>query len=436
MYDTIIIGGGASGMMAAIASSNITSNITQQNKPKDTKTKKVLIIEHNDELGKKLKITGGGRCNILNCEYDIRTLLNNYGTAKDYLYTPFSIFGVEQTIKFFNSLNIDIKVEDRKRAFPTSDSALDVYKALEKKLKQNKVRILLSHKAIRLNLNKNKSSVESLTVQDLKNKKQITLQAKKFILATGGLSHRETGSTGDGFKILSELGIKIQSPTAGLTPLRSDTKWLQRLSGKTLKDIRIDFYVDNVKRLTLKHKDILCTHFGLSGPSIINISNKVKDLLQEGPVSAAIDLMPSVDHKEMNANILNVLDKNKNKKFKNVLNQIYPDNILPSIIEEQGKIIFGKDLLGIDVHSISREDRHKLIHLLKNLKVNILSLMDESMSIVTNGGVSLNDINLNTMQLKQYNNLAVTGDLLDIDRPSGGYSLQLCWTTGYIAGNA
>ncbi len=467
MYDIIIIGGGASGMMAAIAASEsdvlASSNLSLPLRD----SQKVLLIEHNSELGKKLKITGGGRCNILNCEYDTSKLLINYGDSRSALYTAFSIFGVEQTVRFFKNIGIDIKVEDRKRAFPVSEKAIDVYKALEKKLIENRVEILLNTKVTSIeSINK---SINSITVKDLKTNNIKEYKAKKYILATGGMSHPETGSTGDGFKLLESIEVKINQPTVGLVPIRSSTKWVHSLSGKTLKDVKITLYVDKVKRLTIKKKkinlknnnlnevdvsnniNVLCTHFGISGPSIINNSALVRDLLTEGTVTASIDLFQSLDHKELDQYILNIFDKNKNKKLKNVLNEIYPDNILENIIinyvqrvqdsnlsklTELNAIQKLRDDLDREVNTVSREDRKALVALLKDLHLDIDGLMSNDMSIITDGGVPVQLVDMSSMRIQSYDNLHVTGDLLDISRPSGGYSLQLCWTTGYIAGSS
>mgnify|MGYP000520627195 CR=1 FL=1 len=453
-YDVIVIGGGASGMMAAIAASE--SNCV--NTEGVVNYKRVLIIEHNDELGKKLKITGGGRCNILNCEYDKHALLSNYGKASSALQTSFSKFGVLETINFFKDLGIEIKVEDRKRAFPISEKALDVYNALEKKLYTNGVEVLFNNKAIKFDIEdsgsvnkdaKNKliKSIQCIGLKDQSQKTAKKIYADKFILATGGMSHPETGSTGDGFKILHDIGVNINTPTQGLVPVRSETRWVNELSGKTLKNVKMTILVDNIKKLTLNNKtkgnkhasidkniNILCTHFGISGPSIINVSSDIRKLLIEGSVTAKIDLFKDLDHKQLNQIILDVFNKNKNKKIKNILNEIYPDNILATFLSEFQNL-FSNDFLNIEVNSVSREDRWELVHLLKDLPLTIDGLMDNTMAIITDGGVDLKDVDMNTFKIKAIENLHVTGDLLDISRPSGGYSLQLCWTTGYIAGS-
>ena len=420
-YDLIIIGGGASGMMAAVVASS--------------RGEKVLIIEHNDELGKKLKITGGGRCNILNAEYDKQILLANYDKAGKYLQSAFSVFGVEETIQFFKNLNIEIKIEDRKRAFPLSGKAYDVYKALYTEIIKNKVEILLGYEIKKFLFKQEISSVE---IYNIKSKDTKIISAKRYILATGGASHPETGSTGKGFDILNGLGLKIIKPTPSLVPIKSDTKWIHALSGRTLKNVKINIFVDNKKRLTLKgdkekNINVLCTHFGLSGPSIINNSKAISELLKEGEVTASIDLFKDMDIGQMDNYLLDTFDKNKNKKLKNILNDIYPDNVLEIIINNYN----ANDLhliLERQINDISREDRRRLAHMLKDLKFSIDGLMGNDMAIVVDGGLDIDELDMTTMKVKKYTNLHVIGDLVDITRPSGGYSLQLCWTMGYIAG--
>ena len=424
-YDLIIIGGGASGMMAAVVASS--------------RGEKVLIIEHNDELGKKLKITGGGRCNILNAEYDPHILLSKYDKAKKYLHSAFAIFGVEESIKFFKDLGINIKIEDRKRAFPTSEKAYDVYMALYKELIKNKVEIYLSHKINKINRDDN--YILNIEITDIKKNIKKYINAKRYIMATGGASHPETGSTGDGFNILKDLGFKIVEQTPSLVPVVSNTHWIQALSGRTLKNVKINIFVDEIKKIVLNNKtkdqekniNILCTHFGISGPSIINTSKYIGQLLKEGDVTASIDLFKSMDVSELDKYILNVFDKNKKKKLKNVLNDIYPENILEIIFNANNSQI-EKELLDKCVNDINREERRAMTHMLKDLKFNIDGLMGNDKAIVVDGGLDLDNIDMTTMKAKGIDNLQVIGDLLDISRPSGGYSLQLCWTTGYIAG--
>ncbi len=443
-YDVIVMGGGASGMMAAVVASS--------------RGEQVLIIEHNKDLGKKLKITGGGRCNILNAELDQKVLLSHYDNniknsknkASNKLIDAFNIFGVEQSIKFFDNLGIKIKTEDRKRAFPISEKAYDVYQALHKELIKNKVSVLLKHKVKKIILNK--EHISGVEIYNTESRIVNTISAKRYILATGGASHPETGSTGDGFKILKDLGFKIVEPTPSLVPIKSNSQWVQLLQGRTLKNLKINIFVDGKQKLVLNNKskdtdknvNILCTHFGLSGPSMINNSKAIGDLLKEGDVTASMDLFKSMDVGELDKYILNIFDKNKNKKLKNILNDICPDNVLEIILnnyKEENSFTLNINAnnshfdLEKEINNVSREERKLLINLLKDLRFSIDGLMGNDKAIIVDGGIDLDDIDLMTMRTKKIHNLQITGDLLDIARPSGGYSLQLCWTTGYIAGS-
>lgn len=415
-YDTIVVGGGASGMFAGIFASHKGS---------------VLIIEKNQNLGEKLKITGGGRCNIFNKEEDLKKLLSNYSDFSKYLYSPFSKFGIYETEEFFKKIGIEIKVEDRKRAFPKSEKAIDVFNALKHELENNKVEIKCGSQIEKILL-----EGENVVGVKIKGEDKI-YTAKKYILATGGYSHPETGSTGDGFKFLKslDLGIKISDPAPSLVPISVSNTWVKNLSGKTVEDIKLTFFVDKEKKKVLKPKEsarnrVLFTHFGLSGPTILNNSKNISDWLKEGDVNIFIDLFPTKDEGELGKYLLDIFDRNKNKDFKNILNEIYPGNILEEIFNEE------VELLNKKVNDVRVEERKRIIQALKNLKVEVTGLMGFDKAIIADGGVDVSEVNFENMSLKKIPNLFVTGDMLNISRPSGGYSLQLCWTFGYIAGNS
>ncbi len=412
-YDVIVIGGGASGMMAAGRAGE--------------RGKRVLLLEKNAELGAKLKITGGGRCNITNAEEDEQALLAHYGEAKPFLHSPFSQFGVKDTFSFFESRGLSLVIQAHKRAFPKTERALDVFHVLEKYLLQGNVEV------------RAKANVEQIKMTDglptqtggissvVVNGKDLT--ASSFILATGGTSHSETGSTGNGFSWLTTLGHKIKEPTPTVVPLATQDEWVKKLAGTSLKAIRISFFLDGERKIVLKG-DVLCTHFGLSGPLILNIAGVIADLLHEGAVTAQIDVRPQEDIGSLDKRITAVFDMYKNKALKNVWNEIAPagtgDAILPLLAD------IGPDT---KVHSITKEQRRQIVDLLKALPITITSLMGYDRAVVTDGGLSLEEVDTRTMCSKRYSNLYITGDLLDISRPSGGFSLQLCWTTGYVAGS-
>lgn len=407
-YDVIVVGGGASGMMAAGRSAEMG--------------KRVLLIEKNNELGRKLKITGGGRCNITNVENDVHVLLSHYGKAKDFLYSSFARFGVKDTFEFFESRGLPLIVEDRKRAFPKTESALDVFKVLDQYLKSGNVTVLLNVPVDEITVNGN--TVTSITSRG----KQFT--ASDYILATGGKSHPETGSTGDGFNWLRDLGLKVTEPSPTVVPIAVRENWIKELAGVTFNSVRISFYVNNTRRLSLEG-DILCTHFGISGPLILNSAGRVKDLLEEGTVTALIDIYPKLDEGTLDKKLRDVFEVNKNKDLKNIFNEFGPVGSGPAILPLFANIDPDKK-----VHSITVEERKMIAHILKHLPLTIKGLMGFERAVVTDGGVDLTEIDTRNMRVKRYKNLYITGDLLDIRRPSGGYSLQLCWTTGFIAGSA
>lgn len=434
-YDTIVIGGGASGIFASIFAA---------------RNGRVLLVEKNENLGEKLKISGGGRCNIFNKEEDLKKLLANYGDSAKYLYSPFTKFGLFETEVFFKSLGIEVKVEDRKRAFPISERAVDVFVALQNEIVKRNVEVKTGCSVEKIimtppSLPLVRGGTTQIVGVKIKSDQKI-YTAKKYILATGGYSHPETGSTGDGFKFLKSLnlGLKIVEPTPSLVPVSVSDEWVKELSGKTVENIKLTFFVDNIKKKVLrphlaspykgeeKTNRILFTHFGLSGPTILNTSKDISDWLKEGELTLCIDLFPQKDEGELDKYILNNFEANKNKTFKNVLNEIYPGNILEEIFarEEQNK------LLAKQVNDVRVEERKSLIQTLKNLRINITGLMGFDKAIIADGGVEPEEVDFANMSLKKIPNLFVTGDMLNIARPSGGFSLQLCWTTGFVAGSS
>lgn len=408
LLDVIVIGGGASGMMAAGQAA--------------ARGKKVLILEKNASLGEKLKITGGERCNITNAEYNVRAFLLHYGQAEGFLYSPFSRFGVKDTFSFFESRGLPLVVQARARVFPHTEKAADVFKVLKDYLDKAGVRCKVRctvHKIISEN-NRIKSVETS----------QGMFFAESFILATGGYSHPETGSTGDGFHWLADLGHTVKPPTPTIVPLAVADEWIKALAGVSLSFMRIGFFLEDKKQFSKLGK-VLFTHFGLSGPLILNSASKVGQLLESGRVQAKIDAFPDTNLGTLERRIMKIFHANKNKMLRTVLKDIAPLGTAKGI-----EMLLGDVQCSTKVHSVTKEDRKKLTNLLKALPVSITNLMGYDRAVVADGGVALQEIDMRTMRSKLFQNLYVIGDLLHINRPSGGYSLQLCWTTGYIAGNS
>lgn len=405
-HDVIVVGGGASGMMAAGIAAETG--------------KRVLLIEKNDELGKKLAISGGGRCNIFNAEEDEHVLLANYGEAAPFLYSAFAEFGVAETAAFFERIGVPIFVEARKRAFPESQHAPSVVAALEDYLRKGKVEVRTGTAIARIKTDN--GAITSVVAQGFE------FSAETYIFSTGGVSHPETGSTGDGFDWLTELGHTVTAPTPTIVPLAAKEKWIHKLKGTTLADAKITFFLEGERKFS-KKGNILLTHFGISGPTILNLAGDVADLLYEGAVTATIDMFPTKDIGILDQELVALFDSNKNKLLRNTLPQI-----IPSATVEEFLALVPKINPDTKVHSVTKEERRMLIDLLKGLPVTVSGLMGMSRAVVADGGVALTEVDMRTMRSKKISNLFVTGDLLDITRPSGGYSLQLCWTTGYLAG--
>jgi predicted Rossmann fold flavoprotein len=408
MYDVIVVGGGASGMMAAGRAAELG--------------KKVLLLEKNRALGEKLKISGGGRCNITNAEPDLRELLRAYGKAEQFLYSTFSQFGTADTFTFFESRGLPLVVEARKRAFPKSQKAPDVCKVLEAYLKKWGVEVPTGAAVTRIETN-DQGAITALYAGSEQ------FEAHAYIFATGSVSHPETGSTGDGFRWLAKLGHTVQKPTPTIVPLAVKEEWIKQMSGTSLSFMKITFFVEGKKAFSKTGK-VLFTHFGLSGPLILNSAHAVADLLQSGVVTATIDAYPHTDLGAVEKKIISVFDANKNKALKNIIKEFVPAGTHKGI-----STLLGEKLdITKKVNAVTKEERKEIVHLLKSLPLTIEGLMGFDRAVVADGGVPLQEVDMRTMRSKKVANLFVTGDLLHINRPSGGYSLQLCWSTGFVAG--
>jgi predicted Rossmann fold flavoprotein len=407
-YDVIVIGGGPAGLTAAGKAAE--------------RGLKVLLLEKNTAPGKKLLITGGGRCNVTNAELDTRTLLSHFKGSDQFLFSAFAQYGVKETLEFFNSRGMETKVEEGKRVFPSSDSAQSVCNVLLEYVKEGGVTIITQAevKAIQ-------TSGETISGLVLTNGQRLT--ANSYILATGGKSRPETGSTGDGFTWLKELGHTVSEPDASLVPLAIKETWVNKLAGVTLPEIKIMVYQNGTKQASKVGK-LLFTHVGVSGPTILNLSKMVGELLDYGEVKLVLDLFPALDHGALDNFLLALIQDHQNKQFKNILSPTLPASLANVIVE------LSNISPELQSNSITRDDRKRLGQLLKALPLTVKNLLGTNKAIVTSGGVALTEVDFKTMRSRLFSNLYLIGDLLNIDRPSGGYSLQLCWTTGYVAGNS
>jgi predicted Rossmann fold flavoprotein len=408
MYDVVVIGGGPAGMMASVRA-------TEQGA-------RVLLLEKNPGLGKKLLITGGGRCNVTNATFDVRTFLKKYKDNDKFLFSAFSQFDVKSALKFFNGRGMPTKVEAENRVFPITDSAQSVWDVLVESLKKSNVEVKTNAAVSKI-----ESTNGKITGVVLKNKEVIV--GKKYILATGGTSRPETGSTGEGFTWLKDLGHTVIPTNEALVPIALKDAWVKKVSGLTLKDIKLTTFQNNEKQEVHKGK-LLFTHFGISGPTILNMSRDVGELLKYGDVEIRLDLLPSLDHGMMNAKLQELFKEDDKKKIKNSLGSLIPSALVSPILA-----IAGIDEEKIN-NAVSREERLKLIEIIKGIPLHVSHLLGADKAVVSSGGVDLTEVDFKTMQSKKIENLYLVGDVLNIDRPSGGYSLQLCWTTGFVAGTS
>ena len=408
IWDVVVIGGGPAGMMAAGRAAELGRS--------------VLLLEKNEALGRKLLITGGGRCNFTNNKKNIRDLATSYKGSDQFLMSAFSQFDVAKTIKFFNDRGMKAKEEAEGRIFPVSDKAQSVLDVLIKYMKVGKVEIKTNADVVNITFNKE----NDLFAIQLKNKE--VFSAKSCIVSTGGVSHPETGSTGDGFVWLKKMGHTIVRPNAALVPIALKDRWVKELAGLTLNDIKLTVFLDNKKQLIQKGK-ILFTHFGISGPTVLNMSKEVGEILGYGEVTIKLDLFPKLDLGTLKQNLQKILVAESNKKIKNTLNAFVPLTLVPVILRLTS--IDGEILN----HSLSHENRMKIVKCVKEISMNVKELMGADMAIVSSGGIALEEVNFKTMQSRILPQLFIVGDALNINRPSGGYSLQLCWTTGFVAGS-
>lgn len=419
IWDVIVIGGGPAGMMAAGRAAE--------------KGRSVLLLEKNQTLGKKLLLTGGGRCNFTNNKQNIRELALSYKGSDQFLMSAFSQFDVVKTIEFFNERGMKTKEEAEGRVFPVSDRAQTVLDVMEKYMREPADAkamagkghgVEIKTKADVVNIAFNKEN--DLFAVQLKNKE--VFAAKSCVVATGGVSHPETGSTGEGFNWLKKLGHKIVKTDASLVPIAVKDRWIKELSGLTLNDIKLTVYLDGEKQFIQKGK-ILFTHFGISGPTVLNMSKDVGELLNSGEVAIKLDLFPKLDLGTLKNNLQKILVTESNKKIKNTLNALIPLTLVPVMLKLTS--IDGE----IANHSLSHENRMKIVRCMKEIPMNVKGLLGADQAIVSSGGIPSEEVNFKTMQSRILPQLFIVGDALNINRPSGGYSLQLCWTTGFVAGD-
>ena len=381
----------------------------------------VTLIEKNEKLGKKLFITGKGRCNITNAS-DMENLFQNVMSNRKFLYSAFYGYDNEQVIQFFESNGLPVKIERGNRVFPVSDHSSDVIACLNRVLREKKVKVLLNTEVKELLIKEQQASGVKLT-------DHTTIPADDVVVATGGFSYQTTGSTGDGYRFAKETGHGIITPSPALVPFDIKESWVKELQGLSLKNAQIEIY-NGKKKVYSDFGEMLFTHFGVSGPMILSASASIKPELFQKELVLYLDLKPAIDEEQLDKRVLREFEEAMNKQFKNSIHKLFPAKLIPVMIE----------LSGIDpdkkVNEISREERLAFVKLIKHLPMTIIGPREFREAIITKGGVSVKDVNPSTMESKQCEHLYFCGEVLDLDAMTGGYNLQIAWATGHLAGSS
>ena len=406
MSNVIVIGGGAAGLMAGYAAGICGHQVT--------------ILEKNEKLGKKIYITGKGRCNFTNA-CDIEDFFKNVVSNPKFLYSALYTFSPDSMIGFVESQGIPTKVERGNRAFPESDHASDITKALEKAIKEYGVNVRL------------RTEVKDILIEDnkvigVKLSDGSIINCDNVILCTGGLSYQTTGSTGDGLKWAHKIGLKVTECRPALVPLNCKESYIPEMQGLALKNVNLTIK-DGKKKLYDSFGEMLFTHFGVSGPLVLSASSIIGKRLQEtGELQALVDLKPALSVDELSNRVLRDFNDNMNKHLSSILRGLLPSSMVPVFIE----------LMDFDdsrqINSITKEERSNLIALLKAFPFTITGLRDYKEAIITQGGISVKEVDPSTMKCKNIEGLSFAGEVLDLDAFTGGFNLQIAWSTGYLAG--
>lgn len=412
MSHVIVVGGGAAGMFAAIVAAKNGHQVT--------------LYEKNEKLGKKIFITGKGRCNITNAA-DMEELFDAVVTNSKFLYSSFYGYTNQNVIDFFEDAGVPVKIERGNRVFPISDHSSDVIRALEREMKKVGVKVCLNTEVKSVEAEKGK--FDKVVLKDT-----TTQTADACIVATGGLSYRSTGSTGDGFRFAENVGHKVTQCFPSLVPMETKEPWICELQGLSLRNVEAKI-LDGKKELYKDFGEMLFTHFGVSGPLIISASSYVgKKFMdkngQKKELTLEIDLKPALTEEQLDQRVLRDFEENHNRQFKNAITKLFPTKLIPVMLE----------LGGIDpekkVNSIEKEERKQFVHLIKHFRMTLTGLRDYPEAIITKGGVNVKEIDPGTMESKLVKGLYFAGEVLDLDALTGGFNLQIAWSTGYTAGNA
>lgn len=429
MSNVIVIGAGAAGMMAAIAAAGNGHQVT--------------VLEKNEKAGKKIYITGKGRCNITNA-CDVEELFNNVVTNKKFLYSAFYGFTNDDVVAMLNTAGLATKVERGSRVFPVSDRAGDVIAALVRIMKKLGVKLEYDTTVTEIitgTLNKTDDTADAAdggkcgaaagaiasTVTGVRCASGKVYPADAVIVATGGVSYPTTGSTGDGYEFAQRTGHNVTALSPALVPFNVAEEDVKELQGLALKNSGVTIY-DGKKKLYEDFGELLFTHFGVSGPTVLSASSYVAKKIKDHPLRLVIDLKPGLDTEQLDARVLRDFDEFMNKNFNNALDKLLPKSLIPVVIRRSGIDEYKK------VHEISREERMRLIGTIKNLEFTLTGLRGFNEAIITQGGVSVRDVDPSTMESKKVSGLYFAGEVLDLDAVTGGFNLQIAWSTGHLAG--
>ena len=405
MRRIIVVGGGAAGMMAAVTAAR--------------KGKNVLLLEKNEKLGKKLFITGKGRCNITNSA-EIDELFSAVVSNPKFLYSSFYSLTNDQVIEFFEELGVKTKVERGGRVFPESDHSSDVIRALEQELKRLGAEI-------RLRTEVKEILAEGDRAKGVRLSSGKKLNADAVIIATGGLSYPSTGSTGDGYRFARECGHKVTELSPALVPMEVEEWYAKELMGLSLRNIEIKI-TDGKKKLYEEFGEMLFTHYGVTGPVILSASSIVGKKLKEHPLTLHIDLKPALTEEQLDKRVLREFEANHNRQFKNAADSLFPAKLKPVIVELSGIPEEKK------VNEVTKEERLRFVRMIKDFSMTLTAMRGYNEAIITKGGVSVKEIDPGTMESRLVNRLYFAGEVLDLDAVTGGYNLQIAWSTGYLAG--
>lgn len=405
MNKVIVIGGGAAGMVAALAAAKEGA--------------KTILLEKNEKLGKKLYITGKGRCNITNA-CDTEELFLNVPRNAKFLYSAFYTFDNFQVMRFFEEHGLQLKTERGNRVFPESDHSSDVIRTLQNALKQAGVEIRLFTEVKQI-------ITGQQTVQGVCLKNGEKLYADAVIVATGGFSYQSTGSTGDGYRFAEETGHTLVERQPSLVPFNTKESYVKEMQGLSLKNVNVSIFRKN-KKIYEDFGEMLFTHFGVSGPLILSASSRIGGKDETAELHMEIDLKPALSEEQLDKRVLRDFDENKNRQFKNSFQKLMPAKMVPVIVELSGIHPDKK------VNEITKEERSALVRCIKEFPLTLTGRRDYNEAIITRGGVSVKDVNPSTMESKKTEGLYFAGEVLDVDALTGGFNLQIAWSTGYLAG--